>query len=179
MQQLSRTRKLTLSALIAALCTAVMYLGVLVPRVSLAIAALAGIFPAAVVILCGTGWAVGSFVTAAALGLLLLPVKTVPLWFAFFFGHYPIWKALIEGLQTKIGKPLIGWILKLAGAALCVAVLWLLFRGSFLAGIPAAIRSKVPLPVIALILAAALIAYDIAFSILIGYFRDKILPRIK
>ena len=176
---MNRTRKLTVSALVAALCTAMMYLGVLVPRVSLASAALAGIFPAAVVILCGYGWAAGCFTVAAALGLLLLPVKTVPLWFAFFFGHYPIWKALIERLQTKLGKAWLGWLLKLAGAALCAAGLWLIFRGSFFAGIPAAFRTKAGMAVTCVILAAAFIAYDIAFSILIGYFRLKIRPRIQ
>jgi hypothetical protein len=179
MQQLSRTRKLTLSAMVAALCVALMYLSVLVPRVSLAITALAGIFPAAVVIVCGSGWAAGTFVTAAALGLLLLPEKTAPLWFAFFFGHYPIWKALIERLQTRLGKVWIGWILKLLGACLCVGLLYFLFRGSFLAGIPAAVRSTAGPIVVGLILAAAFVAYDIAFSILIGYFRARILPRIR
>ena len=176
---MSRTRKLTLSAMVAALCVALMYLSVLVPRVSLAITALAGIFPAAVVIVCGSGWAAGTFVTAAALGLLLLPEKTAPLWFAFFFGHYPIWKAAVERLQTKLGKPLIGWALKLVGAAVCLALLYFLFRSGFLAAIPSAVLGKAGVMVVCLILAICFVLYDIAFSILIGYFRIHILPRFQ
>ena len=69
---MSRTRKLTLSAMVAALCVACMALSLLIPRVTLAITALAGIFPAVVVITCGCGWAAGASAVAAALGLLIL-----------------------------------------------------------------------------------------------------------
>lgn len=175
---MSRTRKLTLSAMVAALCVACMALSLLIPRVTLAITALAGIFPAVVVITCGCGWAAGASAVAAALGLLILPDKTAPLWFVFFFGHYPIWKALIERLRNRIGKPWLGWVLKLACAALCLSGLWLLFRGIFLAAAPLKNAGTAWVVLLILALAAAFVAYDIACSILIGYFRVKILPRL-
>ena len=56
--------------MVAALCVACMALSLLIPRVTLAITALAGIFPAVVVITCGCGWAAGASAVAAALGLL-------------------------------------------------------------------------------------------------------------
>ena len=164
---MSRVKKLTFSAMVAALCVAVMFLSSLVPRATLAITALAGIFPAVIVILCGYGWAAGCAVVAGALGLLLLPNKTSALWFVFFFGHYPIWKALI------------GWALKLIGAAVCLVLLYFLFRSGFLAAIPTAVLGKAGVMVVCLILAICFVLYDIAFSILIGYFRIHILPRFQ
>lgn len=176
---MSRVKKLTSSAMIAALCVAILFLSTLIPRVTLALTALAGIFPAVIVILCGYGWAAGCSVSAAILGMLLLPNKTAPLWFIFFFGHYPIWKAAIEGVQTRIRKPWIGWVLKLIGFGICMLLLYLLFRSGFVGAIPGAIMSKYGLLVVGLALAVCFVLYDIAFSILIGYFRIKILPRFQ
>ena len=174
------TKKLTFSALVAAICTACLALHLVLQRVSLSVAALAGLFPAAIVILCGYGWACGTFAAAAALGLLLLPEKSAALWFAFFFGHYPIWKAAIERLQTRLGKPLIGWVLKLIGAAICVTLFWMLFSALFAASLPAFFKESTFGPaVVCLILVAAFLAYDVAFSILIGFFRIRILPKLK
>ena len=176
---MSRTGKLTLSAMIAALCVAILYLTALIPRVTLAITALAGVFPAAVVIACGYGWAAGTVVTASILSLLLLPDKTAGLWFVFFFGHYPLWKLLIERVQTRMGKPVVGWAMKLLGVGICLEMLFILFRSSFLRGIPAAFLSDAGLIATILVIAVCFVVYDIAFSILIGYFRIRILPRIK
>ena len=177
---MSNTKKLTFSALIAALCVLCLAGSALLPRITLSLAALAGLFPAAVVIVCGYGWAAGASVAAALLALLLLPDKTAGIWFACFFGHYPIWKALIEKLQTRLGKPLYGWILKLLGFALCMAVLYYLFSKFFLSGIPFKFTEYTAGPAILVIaLLLAFVFYDIAFSILIGWFRIKVLPKLK
>lgn len=176
---MSRVKKLTVSAMVAALCVAILFLSALVPRVTLAITALAGIFPAAVVILCGYGWAAGCAVSAAILALLLLPNKSAALWFVFFFGHYPIWKSAIEKIQTRIHKPWMGWVMKLLGAGLCMTLLYFLFRSGFLGAIPEAVLGRFGLLVVGLLLMVCFIVYDIAFSILIGYFRVRILPRFQ
>ena len=144
-----------------------MALSLLIPRVTLAITALAGIFPAVVVITCGCGWAAGASAVAAALGLLILPDKTAPLWFVIFFGH-----------RNRLGKPWLGWVFKLACAALCLSGLWLLFRGVFVTAAPLKIAGTAGVVLLILALAAAFVSYDIACSILIGYFRVKILPRL-
>lgn len=176
---MSRVKKLTCSGMVAALCTAILFLCAVVPRFTLAVTALAGIFPAAVVILCGYGWAAGCAVTVSVLSLLLLPNKSAALWFAFFFGHYPIWKAAIEGLQTRIRKPLVGWVLKLVGAGICLTLLFFLFQSGFLGAIPGAVLNRYGLIVVCVLLAVSFVVYDIAFSILIGYFRIHILPRFQ
>ncbi len=177
---MSTAKKLTFSALIAALSVLALAVGALLPRVTLSMAALAGLFPAAVVIVCGHGWAAGSAAVAAILALLILPDKTAGIWFACFFGHYPIWKALIEAFQTRKGKPWMGWLLKLLGFAACICLLWFVFVSFFTAALPAGIfESGYGRIVLLIVLPIAFIVYDIAFSILIGWFRIKVLPKLK
>ena len=175
---MSPTKKLTLSALVAALCTLCLGLGSLAPSMALPAAGLAGIFPAVIVIACGYGWALGTSAVAAALALLLLPDKTSAVWFACFFGHYPLWKALIEAWQTRMGKPALGWGLKLLGFALCGAVLYGALRTFFVAALPFDL-SSLGLLLACLVLTAAFLVYDVAFSILIGWFRINLLPKLR
>ena len=175
---MSRSKKLTLSAMIAAVCVVFLSLTTLLPRITLSLCAAAGLFPAAVVIACGSGWALGSAVTATLLALLLLPDKSAAIWFACFFGHYPIWKAFIERLQTKYERPFIGWALKLSGLLLCATVLFQFFRSAFLAGLRVIENTTLGPGVIAVCIVAAFVIYDVAFSILIGWFRVKILPKL-
>ena len=177
---MSPTKKLTLSAMIAAICVICMALGSVLPQMRLPMAALAGLFPAAAVLACGYGWAAGVFGAASALALLLLGDKTAAVWFLCFFGHYPIWKALIERWQTEHQKPLVGWILKLMGFALCMSLLVLIFGKLFAAAIPFDFSEFTAGPYILLIvLPLAFVLYDLAFSILIGWFRLNVLPKIK
>ncbi|MBQ1678500.1 MAG: hypothetical protein II062_03070 [Oscillospiraceae bacterium] len=177
---MNRTKKLTFSALIAAICTLVLAGSALLPKVTLSLAAFAGLFPAVVVIVCGYGWAIGASAVAGALALLLLPEKTAGVWFLFFFGHYPIWKQLIESWQAKEEMPLWGWILKVLGFSACMALLYWLFGSLFAAAIPFAFAEYTFGPYILLIaLAICFVMYDMAFSILIGWFRVKVLPKLK
>ena len=177
---MNRTKKLSFSALIAAICTIVLGGSALLPRVTLSLAAFAGLFPAVIVIVCGYGWAIGASAAAGALALLLLPEKTAGIWFLFFFGHYPVWKALIEKYQTDMKMPIWGWILKILGFSLCMAMLWWLFGKLFADAIPYAFQDYTAGPYILLIaLLLGFVLYDIAFSILIGWFRMKVLPKIK
>ncbi len=179
---MSRTKKMTVSALVAALCTIALLIGSVFPTMALSMAALAGLFPAVVVIACGYGWAAGVWVAVSLLGFLLLPNKGSVALFLCFFGHYPIWKALIEAWQTKMGKPILGWIMKLLGTALCLAILYAAFRALMFSE-PDPILFSSDNPMIMLGLCVGLLAgfgvYDIAFSILIGYFRVNILPKLQ
>ena len=177
---MSKTKKLTLSAMIASICVVILLLSALVPNVKLSITALAGIFPAAVVIACGSGWAFGTYAAAGLLALLLIPGKTAAVWFLCFFGHYPIWKLAIERLQTKVGNQVFGWLLKLLGFTVCMMGMYLLLTASFDDAIPAKLREWSVGPAVLLpILLIAFAIYDVAFSILVGWFRVRILPKLK
>lgn len=176
---MSRTKKLTVSSLIAALSVAALGMTALFPGVTLALTAMAGIFPAAAIVACGYGWGLGTAVVAAALGFLLLPDKTAMIWFVLFFGHYPFWKLAAERLQTKLGKPWIGWILKIAGFIACILLVFFLFSAAFSSAVPLSLSSKALEAAALGLLCVCFVLYDVAFSILIGYFRIHILPRLK
>ena len=176
---MSKTKKLTVSALISALCVACLSLTALVPRVTLALTALAGIFPAAAIIACGYGWGAASVIAAGLLGFLILPDKTGVLWFLLFFGHYPFWKLAIERIQTRLGNAWVGWMLKIAGFAVFFLLMYYLFHEAFTKAIPLNFPSATYLSAAFGLICVCFILYDIAFSILIGVFRIKILPRLK
>lgn len=173
---MSRTKKLTLSAMVSALCVAVLALSNAIPRVSAALAALAGIFPAAAVIACGRIRGLVSAAAAGALALLLLPEKTAALWFCLLFGHYPVWKSLIERLPSRILRI----ALKLLGFYACAAVIYFVFQSAFTTAISADFGTeRWTLALLAVILGLCFLLYDRAFSGLITFFIGRILPRIQ
>lgn len=177
---MSRTKKLTLSAMVTALCVIALAASSLLPNLSVSLAALAGLFPAAVVLACGYEWACGAMLAALILAELLVPVKTAVAWFAVFFGHYPLWKAGIEALQSKTGKAWLGWGLKLLGFCACMAVLYFFLRSLFSAGLSYDVSNGSLSPVIWIAgLLVAFVVYDCAFSILIGWFRTRVLPKLR
>ena len=173
---MSTARRLALSALCAALSTAALLLGGWLRTYALGFGALAGIFPAFSVLLCGYGWGVGAFAAGGLLGLLLSADKAAVIWFFLFFGHYPIWKSLLEQLRS----PILRWGGKLIGFGLCMGLVVWLFRAAFLDAVPWA--EDAPYWLLLLIggaMAAAFLAYDYAFSLWISFFQRRIRPYIK
>ena len=168
------TKKLTRAALLTALAAAAVCLGAWVPRGGLALAALAALAGAAVLIECGLGWAIGHFAAAAILALLLSPDKLPALWYVFVFGPWPVLKHLIERLRSPAAR----WLVKLAVFAACAAALYFAFTAAFTAAFTGALPQ---LPWYALLpaLCAVFIAYDIAFSRLIGLYMRRIHRAVK
>ena len=172
---MTQTKKLTVSAAVSALCAAFLSISSLLPNMSLSLSALAGLFPAVVVICCGSLWALGASAAAGALALLLLPEKTAAVWFCLFFGHYPVWKALAERCKT----PAITWTFKLLGFLFCGAALYFIFRTAFLAVLPSFLtESDWMLPLTVGAFCVCFVLYDLAFSRLISWFVKRILPHI-
>lgn len=135
------------------------------PAGRLALPALAALTTAAAVIECGTGWAGGHYAASCVLVFLLSPDKTMPLWYAFLFGHYAIFKHWIE----RISVPILRWALKLTVCYAGMALLYLLFSAAFAAALP-----KIPLYWLAPVLGLVFIVYDIAFSRLIGLYMRRV-----
>lgn len=103
---MKQTNKLTFSGIMAALATSVMMLSFF-PYLTYAIPAIAGLFIMVVVIEINCKWALGAYI-ASALLVFLLGDPESRLLYIFFFGYYPIAKALTERLR----KPVIEWIIK-------------------------------------------------------------------
>lgn len=163
-------KKLTLSAILSALCLIALYVGSLVPQVQLSLVAVAALLPAVAVIHCGCAWAAAVYAVSGGLALLLLPDKACAVWYLIVLGHYGIVKCLIE----RLNKPVLEWILKIAVFAVCIAVIFLLSRGFFMGILP---DYSVWLLFGGLLVGFVL--YDIAFSALISFYCRRIQPYVK
>ena len=163
-------KKLTVSAILTALCVVFMFLGSLIPNLELSFVALAALLPAAAVIQCGYFWAAAVYAVSGLLALLLLPDKTCAVWFLLVLGHYGIFKSLIERLR----KPVIEWVLKILLFSVVIGLLFLLFRSIFEGALPQ--YTGWVLLVGTLI---CFVLYDIAFSALISVYCRRIKPHIQ
>ena len=114
------TRRLTVSAMLAALGVVLLWLGAQVEVLDLSMAAIASMAVVFAVIEMDRRYAMLVYGVTAVLSLLLLPVKTPALIYAAFAGYYPVLKAVLEGKLPR-------------GAAWCVKTI------SFCAGVAVAL----------------------------------------
>ena len=117
--------KLTFCGIIAALITVLMAAS-LVPNITFAVPAIAGLLIIPVFAEVGLGYSVACFFVSAALSYFISDKTSFVLYLA-LFGYYPIIKPYIE----KIDNPVLKWALKLmlfnSSALGCYAVEVLLF----------------------------------------------------
>lgn len=110
------TRRLTVSAILAALGVVLLMLGSLVQVLDLSMAAIASLLAVFAVIEIGGKYPFLIYAVTSVLSLLLLPVKTAALIYFVFAGYYPILKAVLEG---RLSKP-VAWVCK--AVIFCAAV---------------------------------------------------------
>lgn len=165
-------KNLARSALAAALGTAVLLLNSIIPWGKLAGVCVASVFVVLVRMSCGLRWALCCYAATAALGLLLLPVKSPALLYAAFLGYYPLIKLALE----RLSHPALRWGLKLAVCSAVFAAAFFLLRELFI---------TVPLEgVWGVLLAfaaadAAFCVYDYALTQIILIYMRKIQGRLK
>ena len=168
----TKTKKLTIAAMLAALQLVLLYFGTVMPSWKLALTALAGIINAAVLIECGVGSSVLSFVAVSALSALILPQKSLALLYIAFFGYYPLLKSAAEHIRNRVFE----WAAKLAvfnvACAICMAAL----RFGFI--------TDISLPEVALVflwlgLNVVFIIYDIGLTRLISLYIQRIHKTLK
>ncbi len=104
---MKNTYKITVSAIFSALAVVIMLTSYF-PYLTYAIPAIAGLCIMVVLIETDKKWALFSYITSSVL-IFLLGETESKLLYIFFFGIYPIIKAIVE----KINKPIIEWILKI------------------------------------------------------------------
>jgi len=125
---------------------------------------------AAVVIEAGAWYGFGAYVATSALAILLTPSSAVM--YVLFFGWYPSVKYLVERIDKRIPE----WIIKLLLFNAAFAALYFIF--------PAVITDITPnfaeiFYVMAAILNAAFIVFDIGLSKIINYYARHIFPKIR
>ena len=168
-------RGVAVGGVLTALTLAVLYAGSVFSGWAIALAAVAGLFPAAVFLAEGTVTGLISYAAAAVLGFLLLPEKGCVFLFSVFFGYYAVVKLAVE----KRLKPIAAWGVKLAvfNAALTATVLLLPALVS-VSGVRSLSGTRFYLAVYVLF-NAVFIVFDLGYSRLISFGRKRILSRIK
>lgn len=96
-----KSLNLSLSSLIAALCTVIMMSTGLITIGTYALPAIAGIFCVPIVIEINKKWAVATYVVTSLLSILIAADKEAVIIFILFFGYYPILKATIEKIKNR------------------------------------------------------------------------------
>ena len=100
--------KTALGGIVAALSVTLMFLTSVIPTLTYALPAAAGILLVLMVVDVDKKWAFGVYATVSILSLLVLPDKEAAVMYVFFFGHYPILKAILEGRLHGV----LLWVLK-------------------------------------------------------------------
>ena len=129
---MSRTKRLTRSAIVSCITFVVLAASGIFPSAALSIAALAGLIPLILVLACGYSWAFGSYVVSGLLAILLVPDKTASTLFLLLFGYYGVVKLWIESKSN----PVISWTLKILFANAAFFLIYFLFKSVFLAVVP-------------------------------------------
>ncbi len=115
--------KTALGGIVAALSVTMMFLTAVIPTLTYALPAAAGVLLIIVVIDVDKKWAFGVYAAVSLLSLLVLPDKEAAVMYVFFFGHYPIVKAILE---SKHIHRVVLWLLKLLLFNVSVAAAYLI-----------------------------------------------------
>lgn len=171
---MKNTAKITFSAIMAALATAFM-LTSFFPYLTYAIPAIAGLFIMVTLLEAGWKWAFGAYLSSAVLVFLTAEPES-GLMYVFFFGYYPIVKALLE----KIRKSFIEWPIKLIvfnGAVLLIYMVLAKVMNIEMDSMGEFMKYGT-----AILLAAGnivFILYDIAVSRMAMFYFSMVQPKIK
>lgn len=174
-QSSQRIKYITVSAMLSALGVIIMAIGAFVEVLDLSTAVLASMLCIYAVIEIRGSYPWMIWLVTSILSLILLPIKPPAVFYALFFGFYPILKEKLERLSGFVS-----WILKLVIFHLSVGVMW----GVFKLFIPSALEDMGMGWMLLALYALGLVCfvlYDIALTRLITFylFRLRKLFRIK
>jgi len=96
---MKKSRRLALAGIFTALCVVVLFIGSVFQTLDLSAAAFGSIIILIAFIEIGKKWAMGVYLAASLLSLLLLPYKTPAAVFALFSGFYPIIKEPLNRIK--------------------------------------------------------------------------------
>ncbi len=168
---MKKAKLLALCAVLAALSSVFLILGSLIDTMTFAVAALAALPVLLLLAEFGVLPALGCFLSAGVLSLILAPAKGAALSFLCFFGAYPFFKRIAEKL------PRLPRVLLKCGV--CAAALLLYAALSlfvFSAELPE--NAALWLTAFALLAAAAFFLYDRALSLFLRFYTARFRPRI-
>ncbi|MBR1482228.1 MAG: hypothetical protein IJ598_04560 [Ruminococcus sp.] len=168
--------RIALCAVVAGLAVAVMLLTALLPVGTYALPVFAGALLIAVVVEYGAKWAFGVYAVAAVLSFFVAADKEAALYFAMFFGYYPVLKSLIE---RKIMKKPLCLLVKLA--VFNVAAVASFFLATLVLGVPISEFSLfgVNMPLVFLLIGNVFfLFYDRALTIFAVFYVRKLRDKL-
>ena len=170
---MSKTKKITLSALIVALCVVFLVMGASFELFDLSVCAFASLLVAFVYIEIGSPYTFLVWLSSSLLAFLLFPASFIWAEFFLIFGIYPILKGYIERLLHKLW-----WPLKLIYAN--VAIVILILSCKLITGLPFfEVENRILIGAIYLVLNVAFVLYDFFLTVLIHYYMKKLRARFK
>lgn len=118
-----RTKYLTVGAMLSALSVVILLMGSLIDVLDITTAVLASFLCIYAVIELGGFYPWMIWLSTSILAMLLLPMKTPAIFYALFFGFYPILKAIFERMKTPIS-----WLFKILSFHVSLGGIVLLLR---------------------------------------------------
>jgi hypothetical protein len=165
-----RTRTITLSAALAALAVAFLWLGGWFPTGQAGFVAAASLFCAAAVVEGGARAGLAVFAVSGAVGALLLAGRPVLWLYVLFFGYYPIVKSAAE----RPRRAALRWLIKLTVFNLAFFAVRGVAAGVFPDLARWGLAGGALLAVTLAACDAAFVVYDIGLSRLIGFYIARI-----
>lgn len=173
-KEMKKTAKTTFGAMMTALAVALMLLSYF-PYLTYAIPAVSGLFIMVVLIETNKCWAFMSYIASAVLVFLFADPESRFL-YVFFFGYYPIIKALTERLK----RPVFEWIIKFAVFNASVLTVYILFANFFSFSIEEfGTFGKYGALILLVLGNIVFIFYDIAVSRIAAVYINMLHPKIK
>jgi len=161
-----KSRKITFSAIIAALSLIFLYGAFLVPSGKIALYAIASVCLAAVVIECGSKTALLCYMAISLLAFFLIPDKSFVLPFILFFGYYPILKSGLERtIKNRVGE----YLAKLLVGNIAFFLIFFIIKTLFVAAL-----AKTSLLILWVGANLVFVLYDVAFSMIIEFYNTRI-----
>lgn len=158
---MKQSSKCALGGIMAALSLVILISVAIIPFLTYALPAAAGLLIVLTVIEIDKKWAFGVYAAVAILGLLLIPDKEVAVMYAAFFGYYPILKAVFESRLPGW----LAWIVKCLTFLVTIAASYYLMIK--LIGLQVDEINEYGIIAVPILLGAGLVAfviYDIAIS---------------
>lgn len=126
-----KSSKTALGGMIAALSVTIMLSTAVIPYLTYALPAMAGVLLVLMVIEINKSWALCTYVAVSILSFLILPDKEAAMMYCAFFGCYPVFKPFVE---SKIKNNIVCWIIKAAFFNIMAVAAYLIIINVF--GIP-------------------------------------------
>ena len=119
-----QVKYLTVSAMLCALGVVILGLGAVIEVLDITVAVIASLLTVYAVIEIGGAYPWLIWIVTSIIALLLLPLKTPVLFYAFLTGYYPILKQKIERRMARLPA----WATKMGVLALSLVVIWGVMR---------------------------------------------------